>query len=466
MLSADDLPLLSLSEASELVQKQTISPVELTQACLARIERLNPQLNAFITVSAELAMKQARQAEAEIGGGEWKGPLHGIPLALKDLLETRGVRTTAGSAVFSDFIPDRDAFIVERLKAAGAVLLGKLNLHEFAYGASAVISYFGPVRNPWDRTRITGGSSSGSAAAVSASLCYGAIGTDTAGSIRLPASFCGIVGLKPTYGLVSLRGVIPLSWSYDHAGPMARSTKDAALLLQVIASYDAEDLYAQKFPAVYYPAAMEESHVPSLRLGVPREFFWQDLHPEVESVAQEALAVLTRLTAGAADVQIEPVVDRTVSRCEPFVYHQRFVAEHSDRYDPETLRRIRSGAEVSAAEYIEKHQELLRLRREINSVFEKVDLLVTPTCVTLPPSIAELQSAPEQLRAKELLMLRNTRPFNVYGLPSISVPCGYSQAGLPIGLQITAAPGNEAMVLAAAYAFEQENSWHERRPEV
>ncbi len=466
MLSTDDLPLLTLAAASELVQKQTISPVELTRACLSRIEKLNPELKAFITVTAESAMKEASQAEEEIGRGEWKGPLHGIPLALKDLLETKGIRTTAGSAVFANYVPEQDAYIVQRLKAAGAVILGKLNLHEFAYGGSGIIGRFGIVRNPWNQQYITGGSSSGSAAAVAARLCYGAIGTDTAGSIRLPAALCGIVGLKPTYGLVSLRGVIPLSWSYDHAGPMTRTVTDAALMLQVIASYDAEDLAAQKLPAVYYPAAIEESHVPGLRLGVPREACWKDLDPEVETMAGEALAVLTKLTAGVRDISVEDSTDRTVFRCEAFAYHQRFLAEQSTQYDTETLRRIRTGADVSAAEYIEKHHELLRLRREIGRLFSDVDLLVTPTCPILPPSLAGLQAAPQELRPKELMMLRNTRPFNVFGLPSISVPCGFSQSGLPVGLQITAAPGNEGLVLAAAYAYEQETSWHERSPEI
>jgi aspartyl-tRNA(Asn)/glutamyl-tRNA(Gln) amidotransferase subunit A len=466
MPSGSDLTWLTLNEVSQLVQKRTVSPVELTEACLVRIEQLNPQLNAFITVTADSAMEDARKAEEEISRGAWRGPLHGIPIALKDLVETAGVKTTAASAVLKDYIPEHDAPIVERLKAAGAVLLGKLNLHEFAYGGSSMISHFGVVHNPWNTAYITGGSSSGSAAAVAAGLCYGAIGTDTAGSIRLPSACCGIVGLKPSYGLVSIRGVIPLSTSHDHAGPMTRSVTDAALMLQVIASYDPLDIYAQKFPAVHYPAAMEEQPLRSLRLGVAREWFWQDLNAEVQKAAEDAVAVLTKLTAGVTEISIDIPTDRTVFVCEPFAYHQRYLPEHANEYDPETLRRINSGAEVTATQYIAGQQELQRRRREICKVFEKVDLLITPTCPVLPPAITELQAAPQELRPKEIQMLKNTRPFNVFGLPTISVPCGFSHSGLPIGLQISAAPGNEATVLALAKAYEQQTEWHTRKPQL
>jgi len=463
--SSGDIAMLNLSEASQQIQKRSLSPVELTRACLDRIERLNPELNAFITITAESALNEAKRAEAEIGEGKWRGPLHGIPVALKDLVETAGVRTTAASAVLKDNIPATDAPVVQRLKQAGVVLLGKLNLHEFAYGGSAIISHFGPVRNPWNPAHITGGSSSGSAAAVAAGLCYGAIGTDTAGSIRLPAAYCGIVGLKPSYGLVSVRGVIPLSWSHDHVGPMTRSVADAALMLQVIAAYDPDDIYSQKFPAVHYPAAMEEK-VSSLRLGVPRNFFWQELDPEVEAAAQSALNKLAKLTSGISDVSPAIPIDRSVFICEPFVYHQKYLGQHASEYHPETLRRIQAGTDVTAKEYIEGQRELQRLRRHILRVFEQVDLLITPASSILPPTIAELESAPEKLRPTELTMLRNTRPFNVFGLPTISLPCGFSKSGLPIGLQISGAPGAEGMVLALAQAYEAATEWHKRRPAI
>src|SRR6266849_696515 len=271
-----DVSQLSLSEASQLVRSKKVSPVELTRECLSRIERLNPKLNAFITVTADSALAEARQAEAEIQRERWRGPLHGIPIALKDLIDTAGVRTTAASGLFKDRVPTQDAEIVRRLKAAGAVLLGTLNLHEFAYGASSVISYFGPVDNPWDPGYSPGGSSGGSAAAAAAHLCYGAIGSDTGGSIRIPAAYCGIVGLKPTYGRVSTSGVIPLSWSLDHLGPMARSAKDAALMLQVVAGYDPEDTNSTDTPVADY-AGTVEAKTSSLRIGIPRAHFYDGL---------------------------------------------------------------------------------------------------------------------------------------------------------------------------------------------
>jgi len=458
--SAQQLPLLDLATISQAVQKKEVSPVELTEACLARIEKLNSRLNAFITVTAESALEEARIAETEIGRGEWKGPLHGIPLAVK--AETAGVRTTAGSAVLEHFIPSEDAEVVRRLRKAGAILLGKLNLHEFAYGGSGMIGHFGPARNPWNTAHITGGSSSGSGAAVAAGLCYGAIGTDTAGSIRLPAAYCGITGLKPTYGLVSTRGIIPLSWSLDHAGPMARSAADAALILQAIAHYDPRDFYCQKFPPVYYPSAIEEK-CSGLRLGRPGDF-WINVDEEIERTAGAALSALGKTTAGVQEIQISTDVDRTVVRCEPYVYHQKHLPAQERQYHPETLRRIRSGADVTAAQYAQAYRDLLRHRRQILEVFERIDLMVTPTTPIIAPPFAELEAAPDKLRTRELLMLRNTRPFNVFGLPSITIPCGFSKAGLPIGLQITGAPGAEGMVLALAHAYQKQTDWHKKRP--
>ena len=460
--SAQQLPKLELSEVSQAVQKKEVSPVELTQACLARIEKLNPALNAFITLTAESALHEAKKAEAEIGRGEWRGPLHGIPLAVKDLVETAGVRTTAASAVLEDYVPKEDAEVVRRLRKAGAVMLGKLNLHEFAYGGSGMIGHFGAAKNPWNMAYVTGGSSSGSAAAVASGLCYGAIGTDTAGSIRLPAACCGIVGLKPSYGLVSTRGVIPLSWSLDHVGPMTRTVSDAALMLQAIAYYDPRDFYCQKFPPVYYPSAIEEK-CSMLQLGRPPEF-WQGLDPEVESAAGAALAELGKLTAGIDEMELSLAGDRTLVRCEPFVYHQRYLPAQEQKYNSDTLRRIMSGADVTASQYVEAHRDLLRRRRDVQEVFEQVDLIITPTTPLLPPSFTELEAAPDQLRNKELMMLRNTRPFNVYGLPSVSVPCGFSKSGLPIGLQISGAPGAEGTVMALARAYEQKAGWHKRMP--
>jgi aspartyl-tRNA(Asn)/glutamyl-tRNA(Gln) amidotransferase subunit A len=462
--SAGQLHLLDLSEASRAVQKKEVSPVELTQACLARIEKLNPHLNAFITVTGTEALDAARKAEAEISRGEWKGPLHGIPLAVKDLIETAGVKTTAASAVLQDNVPNADAEVIRRLKSAGAILLGKLNLHEFAYGGSGVIGHFGPARNPWNTAHITGGSSSGSAAAVAACLCYGAIGTDTAGSIRLPAACCGITGLKPTYGLVSARGVIPLSWSLDHVGPMARTAVDAALMLQVIAAYDPQDIGSQKFPPVYYPSAIEES-IATLRIGVAHDY-WNEVDGEIKSAVDSAVTALGKITAGAQEVELSTETDRTLVRCEAYAYHQKYLSAKEKGYDPETVRRIGSGADVTAPQYIQAQRELLQQRRQILQMFERIDLILTPTTPLLAPTFTELKAAPDQLRNKEMILLRNTRPFNVYGLPSISLNCGFSKSGLPIGLQIIGAPGSEGSVLGLAHAYQKQTDWHKHKPLV
>jgi aspartyl-tRNA(Asn)/glutamyl-tRNA(Gln) amidotransferase subunit A len=460
--SASELPLLELAEVSKAVQKKEVSPVELTRACLERIERLNPTLKAFITVTDVSALEEAGKVEAEIMRGEWKGPLHGIPLAVKDLIETAGVKTTAASAVLKDNMPTKDAEVIRRLRAAGAILLGKLNLHEFAYGGSGIISHFGIARNPWNTAHITGGSSSGSGAAVAAGLCYGAIGTDTAGSIRLPAAYCGITGIKPTYGLVSTRGVLPLSASMDHVGPMARTAADAALMLQAIAHYDAQDINCQKFPPVYYPSAMEESTA-TLRLAVARNF-WADANQEIALAVDAAVAELSKLTAGVQEVDLSTEADRTVVAAEAYAYQQKYLSQNENKYDPETLKRIRAGADYTATQYIQAHHELLRQRRQILQKFEKIDLILTPTVPNLPATVAELQAEPDQLRNKELIMLRNTRPFNNYGLPAISLTCGFSKSGLPIGLQITGAPGAEGTVLALAHAYQKQSHWHKKRP--
>ncbi len=451
---ASELCRLSLSEAASLICAKKISPLELAQACLQRIDRLNPSLKAFITVTAERALEQARVAEQEIMHGRYRGPLHGIPIALKDLIDTAGVRTTAASALFEHRVPTEDATVVRRLSAAGAVLVGKTNLHEFAYGGSGVISYYGAARNPWARDRITGGSSSGSAAAVAAGLCFAALGTDTAGSIRLPAACCGIVGLKPTYGLVSARGVIPLSWSYDHVGPMTRSARDAAIVLQAIAGYDAADITSRNLPVGDYSAELEAT-TSSLRLGTVRQYFFDDLETEVAAAINNALQVFETMVASVSDASLPIDTDRTVQSAEDYAYHAQFVREHPDQYQPETLRRLKRGENISAAEYILKRNDLEALRRTAADLFCDYDLLITPTAPSVAPSLAELQANPDDLRQHELVLLRNTRPFNVLGLPAVSVPCGFTSAGLPVGLQIAGAPGNDARVLQLAHAYEQ-----------
>jgi aspartyl-tRNA(Asn)/glutamyl-tRNA(Gln) amidotransferase subunit A len=461
---SDELALLSLSDVSALVRTRKISPAELTRACLARIERLNPRLNAFITVTASQAVAEAKIAEAEIMKGAWRGALHGVPVALKDLIDTAGVRTTAASAIFAERIPKEDAEVVRRLRSAGAVMLGKLNMHEFAYGDSSAPSHFGAVRNPWSLERVPGGSSGGSAAAVAAGLCYAALGSDTGGSIRQPAAYCSIVGLKPTYGLVSTRGVVPLSWSLDHIGPMCRTVADAALVLQPIAGYDALDTNSLAATPPDYSAALRQN-VSGIRLGIPRTVFYENLDPEIEQAVKEGLRVLTRLTGSVSDVVLPPYKTLPVVGAEAYAFHAPYFTKTPDRYQPMTRRRLEAGSRVTAAAYIEGRRELDRLRRAVVSVFGSVDLLVTPTTPTLPTTVAEALNDPGTPPAGGVApSLRNTQPFDIYGLPCISVPCGFSRTGLPVGLSISGPPLAERDVLALAQAYEQATDWHKRRP--
>jgi aspartyl-tRNA(Asn)/glutamyl-tRNA(Gln) amidotransferase subunit A len=456
-----ELTALPLHAASNLVRTKQVSPVELTEACLARIEQLNPQLNAFITVMAESALEQARGAEVEITCGNWRGPLHGIPVAVKDLIDTEGVRTTGASAVFLERVPPEDAEVVRRLKRAGAIILGKTNLHEFAFGGSSIIGHFGPSRNPRNPELITGGSSGGSAAAVAAGMCYAALGTDTAGSIRLPAAYCGIVGLKPSYGLVPKRGVIPLAWSYDHVGPMARTVEDVALTLAAIAGYDPEDMYSIEFPAADYAAAVGQKpghkrgvSTLRLRVGVAGEFFFRQLHPDIAAGISNAIAELTKLCASVVEMDVAVVefdTERIIHNAQAWTYHSPFVSKTPELYQPETLRRIREGAEVSVADYIRQCHKLRHLRDDAPRLFREVDVIASPTVPIPPPTIAELQANMSDLRNRELYMLRNTRPFNVLGAPAISIPCG------PVGgVQLAAAPGQEAVLLCLAQKLAQQ----------
>jgi aspartyl-tRNA(Asn)/glutamyl-tRNA(Gln) amidotransferase subunit A len=455
----------SILETGELLRKREVSPVELTKSCLDQIEKLNPTLNAFITVTAELALAQARAAEDEIGRGNWRGPLHGIPLALKDLIDTAGIRTTAASALFEDRVPAEDAEVVRRLKNAGAVLLGKQNLHECAYGGSSMISYYGEVRNPWNPSCIAGGSSGGSAASVAAGLGYAALGTDTAGSVREPAALCGIVGLKPTYGRVSTRGVIPLSWSLDHVGPLARTVSDAAVLLQAIAAHDARDANSVDAPVPDYLAALREGLKP-LKIGIPRKFFYEELDREVASAVEQAIDVVSALGNDLFETVIEVPTDRTLQTAEAYAYHAKFVSRSPELYQAETLRRIRSGEEISADEFEKRRREQKQIRSSIHKAFEKVDALLTPTAPVPAPAIDELKRNPELLRPCELLLLRNTRPVNVWGLPAISIPCGFTSAGLPVGLQIIGPHWREDRVLQLAHAYEQATQWHRHNPKL
>lgn len=437
------MTLRSIAEVAEKVRQREISPVDLVRECLEQIERLNPTLNGFITATADSALAEAKKAEQEIQSGKWRGPLHGIPIGLKDLIDTAGIRTTAASAVFRDRIPTEDADVVKKLKTAGAVFIGKQNLHEFAYGGSSLISHFGPVRNPVNPEFIAGGSSGGSAAAVASGMCYAAIGTDTAGSIREPASICGVVGLKPSYGLVSTRGIVPLSQSLDHAGPITRSVEDAAIMLEAIA--ESRENYSQNL----------KRDIHDFVIGLPRKYFCEDLDPDIGASVEKAIARLAKDAKAIREIECLVDQDRTVFNAESRAYHRDKIASSANLYDPETLRRLTTGDEVSEPEYQNALAQLQRTRQKIGEIFRDVDILITPTTPASTPRVSDLLKDTSKLRPAEILLLRNTRPVNGWGLPAISIPCGFTSDGLPIGLQIIGPPGGERKVLQAACAFER-----------
>ena len=454
--------MLDIEEVSALVNSKRVSPVELTRACLARIDALNASLNAFITVTAESALADARRAEEEVRHGRWLGPVHGIPVALKDLIDTAGVRTTSGSALFKDRIPAEDATVVQRLKRAGAIVLGKLNMQELAYGGTSVPSFYGRVSNPWDLERIAGGSSGGSAAAVAAGLCYAALGTDTGGSIREPAALCGIVGLKPTYGRVSNRGVMPLAWSLDHVGPMTRSVADAAILLQAIAGYDPDDVCSVDRPVGTYRG--KPARLAGMRIGLPRELFYADLDPEVQASIEAALGVFLAAGARTVEVPLEVSQDRTVFLAEAYAAQCDHIARTPQLYLPETLAKFRKGATIDTSSYLRSRRDFELVRRNASSVFSSVDVLLTPTTPVPAPKASDYPATVEGAVRLDARLLRNVRPFNLYGLPTVSVPCGFSSQGLPIGMQISGPPWEEERVLGVARAFEASTDWHTRRP--
>jgi aspartyl-tRNA(Asn)/glutamyl-tRNA(Gln) amidotransferase subunit A len=453
-----DLTTLTLKQASERVRRKEASAVELTEACLSRIDKHDRALNAFITVTREQALATAREMDAELRRGVRRGPLHGIPIALKDNIDTAGVRTTAASGVFKDRVPADDADVVVRLKKAGAVVLGKLNLHEFALGGTSAITYFGPVHNPWALDRVSGGSSGGSAAAIAADLCFGTLGTDTGGSIRIPASLCGIVGFKPTYGRVSNRGVVPMAWTLDHVGPMCKTVEDAALLLAAIAGYDPLDPVSVDAPVPDYGRAIGMA-TSKLRVGVPRRPFFERLSPEVTKALDAAIGVITKLTASVADVQVPDAGNiAAVWNAEIYAYHQPWITKTPELYQEATRNLIQGAGKSSSAIYAQARRQLDIVRRDIKNAFATVDLLITPTQRTVAQPIA---GSPEPGGAGGLI---NTAAFDIYGLPTISIPCGFDSTGLPIGLQISGNHLAEPTVLSLAHAYEQATEWHRRRP--
>jgi aspartyl-tRNA(Asn)/glutamyl-tRNA(Gln) amidotransferase subunit A len=460
-----DLTSLTITEVAGLLARGEISPVELTQAYLARIEHLDRTLNCFISLTAEAALQSARQAEAELQRGAHRGTLHGIPLALKDLYETRGVRTTAGSSFFADNVPSANAVIVQRLEAAGMVLLGKLNMHEIALGVTNNNPHFGACHNPWSLDCTPGGSSGGSAAALAAGLCPGSLGSDTGGSIRIPAALCGVVGLKPTYGRASLRGVIPLSWSLDHPGPMARRVKDAAILLQAIAGFDSLDPASVDVPVPDYLAEIDGG-VRGWRIALANDAFLTRADPEVLEMVHTAAQIFRGLGAEVIPTGLPNGRDAALNNglivtSEAAAFHRERLEKSPEGFGEDVRQRLQTGAAYTSTEYILARRTQAELRRLFELFFDEYDILLTPT-TPIPAPPLDGPNAIEQART----LTRFTAPFNLTGLPALSLPCGFTRDGLPIGLQIVARPWAEAALLRAGQAYEAATGWHLRRPEV
>jgi aspartyl-tRNA(Asn)/glutamyl-tRNA(Gln) amidotransferase subunit A len=482
---AAELTSKSLSEVSAMIHARTVTPTQLVQALLDRIHAINTKVNAYVTLMGKQALEQAKTLDAEQKAGKFRGPLHGIPLALKDNIDTAGTRTTAASPMFKDRVPTEDADIVRRLKKNGAIILGKLNLHEFAIGCTGDISYFGPARNPWALDHVTGGSSSGSGAAVRADLCFGALGTDTGGSIRVPSAWCGIVGLKPTVGLVSIRGIIPCAISLDHCGPMARTVEDVALMLGQMTGYDAEDFYSVEAPdattgPVDYVKAMKTTPIANLRIGAPASFY-DHVEPEVEEAIKAALALLSTMTKGVTSEA--PLMEFSMvsgNLGDASAYHEDLIRKYGisymapDRTRFERLMNPPAGTKVaSAADDTRARERLLLMRHTIDGVFKDFDVVVVPTIRNMPPkindSLAKESSGAEANRKiydwfDGGSACSNTSAFDVYGIPAITLPCGFSKSGMPIGIMIAAPHFKEGTVLALAYAYQNATEWHKKTP--
>ena len=464
-----DTPLhyLTIGEASELIRRQELSPVELTRACLDRIDATDGQLHSFITVLADEALDAARNAEAEILSGTYKGRMHGIPFALKDLYDTAGVRTTSGSRVDFDRVPSEDATTTARLKGAGGILLGKLAMHEFALGGPDFTTPFEPARNPWNLAHVTGGSSSGSASAVASGQCMGALGSCTGGSIRGPASLTGIVGLKATYGRVSRFGVVTLSWSQDHAGPMTWTVEDTAYMLQAIAGHDPKDPTSSHAPVPDYELSLRED-IRGLKIGVPRHFFFDphpDINSEVVAKVEQGLSVLDELGATIQEVSVPSLehvraANSVIMLSEAFAFHEKNLKNRPNDFGEMVRARFRIGGLFSASDYLQAQRARQSVKREFAEVLREVDVVVTPT-MTQPAAAFEGYDATSTVRGRSF-----TAPFNVTGLPAISVPCGFTEGGLPIGMQIAGKPFDEPTVLRTAYTYQQSANWYQRRPVI
>jgi aspartyl-tRNA(Asn)/glutamyl-tRNA(Gln) amidotransferase subunit A len=461
------LPYLTLAEAAELLEAGKLSPVELARATLDRIQEL-AHLKAYITVMGEQALAAAREAEAEIRAGKYRGPLHGIPVGLKDLVNTAGVLTTGGSPLLAKHVPSEDAHVVKLLRDAGAVFVGKLNMFEFAFGATGINPHYGTAANPWDPTRMPGGSSSGSGVGVAAGLCAMALGSDTGGSIRVPAAFCGIAGIKPTYGRVSRAGVLPLAWSMDHVGPMARGVEDLALSLNVLAGYDPADPGSAPVPVSDFASGLKEG-VRGLRIGLARDDFFEHAEDEVARAVEDAADVLRALGADVREVPFRFVRESgligAITPVESGTYHLPRLRERWDEYDPELRARFLPGLAVTGRMYLNAQRARAVFNERMRAAFETVDAVIAPTVpFPAPPleqRIWELDGRTERINVGLVLL---NQPCDLSGFPALSLPCGFTSGGLPIGLQVMGKPWDEATVLRVGHAYEQATPWHTRHP--
>ena len=451
----------SLAGLSRAVRTREVSPVEVTEALLARIE--GDETNTFITVTVERAMEDAKRAEAEISAGGYRGPLHGVPVAIKDLVFTKGVRTTMASAFFEDHVPDHDAAVTLKLREAGTVLLGKTNTHEFAYGPTGDRSFFGPTRNPHDPARISGGSSGGSGTAVATGLCYGAIGSDTGGSIRIPAALCGVVGMKPTFGRVGKSGVFPLAPTLDHVGPLTRTVEDNALLLSILAGHDPDDLLSVDRPTEDFARDLDRG-VRGTVVGVPTSFFFEHVEGEVGARVREAIEVFRDLGADVREVEVPNAwetlhAQRLTLAAEAYAIHEERLKSDPDRFDDQGLERLLRGEELRAYRYANAQQRKLRSRREFEEVLGEVDVILAPSVPIPATEIGQRQIYIDgHDEAVYSALTRLTGPTNMNGLPSLSVPCGMTASGLPVGLQLIGRPFDEAMLYRFGHAHEGSSS--------
>ncbi|MFQ5898087.1 MAG: amidase [Candidatus Methylomirabilia bacterium] len=462
-----------ITELARLIAERQISPVEVVQAHLHRIEALDPKLRAFITLCQDEALAAAKVAEAAVVGGQRLGRLHGIPIGLKDLYATRGIRTTGGSKILAEWVPDEDATVVVRLKEAGAVIVGKLNMHEFAYGPEGVNSRYGTSWNPWDpRThRIPGGSSSGSGVSVATGLCAGALGSDTGGSVRIPSALCGITGLKPTYGRVSRAGVLPLAWSLDHVGPMTRSAADSALMLSAMAGSDPKDPTTSTLPVTDCMPALT-GKVTGLRVGLLRTFFLEAADQEVRQAVEQASKALEKLGATVEETSLPTAAHAAAAAiailsAEALTYHEAWMKSRPGDYSEDVRQRLQTGAFISATQYLRCQQVRALFRSEVDQRLARFDVLIAPTTSIVATPVGQTEvavgGAKQDVRAS---LVRFTRVFNLSGHPVCSVPCGFTRAGLPVGMQIVGRPFDEAMVLRVADAYQRATDWHTRRPPV